>query len=52
MASVGLKGQNEHAYCTTNAILRLVFEIKFCPKINGLGVKVEHTDRHFSQLYI
>ena len=51
MASIGLRGQNEYAYCTSNTILRLVFETKFCPKINGLGVKVEQTHRHFSQLY-
>ena len=49
MASVGLRGQNGYAYCTSNTILRLVFETKFCPKINGLGVKVEQTHRHFSQ---
>ena len=56
MASIGLRGQNEYAYCTTNSILWGVFETKFCFKSYGLGVKVEHTDRRtdrqFSALYI
>ena len=54
MASIGLRGQNEYAYCTTNSILWGVFETKFCFKSYGLGVKVEHTDRQtvFGFIYI
>ena len=54
MASIGLRGQNEYAYCTTNSILWGVFETKFCFKSYGLGVKVEHTDRQTDsfRLYI
>ena len=53
-ASDDLGGQSEYAYCTSNASLGGVYETKFFCKINGLGLKVEQTDRQTDsfQLYI